>query len=624
LPLAWTMVAELLGWSHLHLNPWIQLALTTPVQFIAGWPFYRGAFLSLKTGGTNMDVLVVLGTSTAYFYSLYSLLAGWGKFYFETAAILITLILLGKLLEAVARGKTSEAIKKLMGLQPKTARVVRKGQEKDLPVEEVVVGDMIRVRPGERIPVDGIILAGTSSIDESMLTGESLPVDKMPGDHVTGASINKQGSFTFRATKVGGDTVLAQIISLVEKAQLSKAPIQRLADRVSGIFVPAVIIIALLTFAGWYLQGAGLAAALIPAATVLVISCPCALGLATPTAIMVGTGLGAEKGILIKGGEHLERAGKINAVILDKTGTITHGIPQVTDFLSLPPYLDETLLGALASGEKESEHPLGQAIVQKAGEMGLSLPEVTDFQALPGQGIRFRLAGKTWYGGNESLARSLGVDLSGFLSQKHTWEEEGKTVILIMVENHLAGMVAVADTIKEHAREAITELKEMGIDVFMLTGDQKRTALAIARQVGIDHVLAEVLPDEKAREVENLKKDGKVVAMVGDGINDAPALAISDVGIAMGTGTDVAMESASITLMRGDLRTIAASIRLSRKTVQKIRQNLFWAFIYNTLAIPLAVLGVLTPLIAGTAMAFSSVSVVTSSLLLKRYNPEYP
>ncbi|AEF93283.1 heavy metal translocating P-type ATPase [Desulfotomaculum nigrificans CO-1-SRB] len=622
LPLAWMMVAEVLGWHRFMINPWVQLALATVVQFWAGWQFYRGAYHALKTGGTNMDVLVALGTSAAYFYSLVAVLLGWKTLYFESAAIVITLILLGKTLEAVAKGKTSEAIKKLMGLQPKTARVLRNGVEEDIPIDEVEVGDIILVRPGERIPVDGVILEGTSSVDESMLTGESLPVEKGPGSEVVGASVNKQGSFTFRATKVGNDTALAQIIRLVEAAQGSKAPIQRLADRVSGIFVPVVIVIALLTFIGWYLSGAGVTAALIHMTTVLVIACPCALGLATPTAIMVGTGVGAEKGILIRGGEHLERAGKIDAIVLDKTGTITKGEPSVTDILVIPPFTEKQLLAALASGERKSEHPLGQAIVERANELELALQEVTDFAALPGRGIRFQMGQDTWLVGNEALARSLGIDISPVLAEKNRWEEEGKTVMIALAANKLAGLIAVADTVKEHAREAIAELKQMGLEVYMLTGDQQRTARAIARQVGIDHVVAEVLPEHKAEQVQKLKEAGKVVAMVGDGINDAPALATADVGMAIGTGTDVAMESASITLMRGDLRTIASAIRLSRQTLKKIRQNLFWAFFYNIIGIPLAVFGLLTPVMGGAAMAFSSVSVVSNSLLLKRYNPE--
>jgi Cu+-exporting ATPase len=501
--------------------------------------------------------------------------------------------------------------------------VLRNGTEEDIPVEEVEVGDLVLVRPGERIPVDGIIVEGKSSVDESMLTGESIPVDKGPGDEVVGASVNKQGSFTFRVTRVGDDTALARIIRLVEAAQGSKAPVQRLADKVSGIFVPVVVIIALFTFAGWYLQGAGLTAALVHMITVLVIACPCALGLATPTAIMVGTGVGAEKGILIKGGEHLERAGRIDTVVLDKTGTITRGEPSVTDILAVPPFEEKGLIGVIASGERKSEHPLGRAVVNKAAELGIALEEdVGEFAALPGKGICFRTGGVTWYAGNEALAEALGVDLTPVLPFTARWEEEGKTVMIAIADGRLAGLVAVADTVKEHAREAIAELERMGLEVYMLTGDQERTARAIARQVGISRVVAGVLPENKAREIQKLKDAGKVVAMVGDGINDAPALATADVGMAIGTGTDVAMESASITLIRGDLRTIAQAIRLSRRTLRKIKQNLFWAFIYNLIGIPLAVSGVFTPVMGGAAMAFSSVSVVTNSLLLKRYNPE--
>ncbi|GAB6180554.1 heavy metal translocating P-type ATPase [Desulfotomaculum defluvii] len=621
LPLAWMMVAEVLGWHQYMINPWIQLALATPVQFYAGWQFYRGAYHALKTGGANMDVLVALGTSVAYIYSLVAILMDWYPLYFESAAIVITLILLGKLLEAVAKGKTSEAIKKLMGLQPKTARVVREGVEIDTPIDEVEVGDIILVRPGERIPVDGVVIQGLSSVDESMLTGESIPVEKGPNDDVVGASVNKQGSFTFRATKVGKDTTLAQIIRMVEAAQGSKAPIQRLADRVSGIFVPVVVIIAVLTFLGWYFTGASVTEALIHMTTVLVIACPCALGLATPTAIMVGTGVGAEKGILIKGGEHLERAGRLDTIVLDKTGTITKGEPSVTNLFVLPSFSENKVLQAIASGEKKSEHPLGQAIIKEAVERELLLIETSEFAAIPGKGIRFKLGQESWYIGNENLAKSLNIDLLPIKTEKSRWEEEGKTVMLAMVGDTLAGLIAVADTIKDNAKEAIVELKEMGLEVYMLTGDQRRTAEAIARQVGIEHVIAEVLPEHKAKEVENLKDKGKVVAMVGDGINDAPALATADVGMAIGTGTDVAIESAAITLMRGDLRTISSAIRLSRQTLRKIRQNLFWAFFYNLIGIPLAILGLFTPVMAGAAMAFSSVSVVTNSLLLKRYNP---
>ena len=569
-----------------------------------------------------MDVLVALGTSVAYFYSVVAVLQGWHELYFESSAIIITLILLGKYLEAVAKGRTSEAIKKLIGLQPKTARVIRDGQEVDIPIQEVLVGERILVRPGEKIPVDGKILEGFSTVDESMLTGESIPVEKGPGSEVVGASVNKQGSFTFEATKVGKDTALAQIIRMVEAAQGSKAPIQRLADQVSGVFVPVVVVIAVLTFAGWYLAGASVTDALIHMTAVLVIACPCALGLATPTAIMVGTGVGAERGILIKGGEHLERAGKVNTIVLDKTGTITKGEPSLTNITVMAPFAETEVLRSVASGEKKSEHPLGEAIVQEAVGRGIAAMDVTDFAALPGKGIRYFFEEKTWYVGNEALAQSLNIDLAPVLSAKNEWEEEGKTVMLAMVEGRLAGAIAVADTIKDQAREAIEELKGMGMEVYMLTGDQERTAQAIARQVGIDHVIAQVLPDHKAEVVQKLKDSGKVVAMVGDGINDAPALAIADVGLAIGTGTDVAMESASITLMRGELTTIAAAIRLSRQTLRKIRQNLFWAFVYNVLGIPLAAFGYLTPILGGAAMAFSSVSVVTNSLLLKRYNPQ--
>lgn len=619
-PLIIMNIAPFFGRSF-PINPWVQLLLATPVQFIAGWQFYVGAYKSLKASAANMDVLVALGTSVAYFYSVFALFTGGSMYYFESSAMLITIILLGKLLETIAKGRTSEAIEKLMDLQAKKARVLRDGKEINIPIEDVVVGDLIIVRPGERIPVDGIITKGTSSVDESMLTGESIPVEKECGDKVVGASINKQGSFIFKTTRVGDETTLAQIIRMVEEAQGSKAPIQRLADKVSNVFVPTIVAIALITFIGWYLKGAPFAEALMHTSAVLVVACPCALGLATPTAIMVGTGVGANKGILIRGGEYLELAGKVDTVVLDKTGTITKGTPSVTNFEVFSFDDKNKLLSIIASGEKQSEHPLGEAIVKKAKELNLPFIDITEFKALPGRGIKFNYNKEIWHIGNESLAKSLNIDFSKVQDTKNKWEEEGKTVMFAIKNEKIAGMIAVSDTIKENAKDAINELKDLGIDVYMLTGDQKRTANAIAKQVGIDNVIAQVLPDNKAEKIKELKKSGKIVAMVGDGINDAPALATADVGMAIGTGTDVAIESASITLIRGDLKTIASAIRLSKKTLQKIKQNLFWALFYNMIALPLAIFGVFTPVMGGTAMAFSSVSVVTNSLLLRRYDP---
>ncbi|WP_427338130.1 copper-translocating P-type ATPase [Caloranaerobacter sp. DY30410] len=599
-------------------NGYVQLALATPVQFIIGYRFYKGAYHSLKGGGANMDVLVALGTSSAYFYSLYNLIVGVKEYYFEASAVIITLILLGKMLEAIAKGRTSEAIKKLMNLQAKTARVIRDGKELDIPVEEVVVGDIVVVRPGEKIPVDGVVIEGNSSVDESMLTGESIPVDKKEGDEVIGATINKHGTFKFKATKIGKDTVLSQIIKLVEEAQGSKAPVQRLADKVAGIFVPAVIGIAVLTFVIWYFVNGDFANALINAVAVLVIACPCALGLATPTAIMVGTGKGAENGILIKGGEYLEKAHQINTLVFDKTGTITKGEPEVTDIISFNKSKEDILKFA-AIAEKASEHPLGQAIVKKGEESGIKLIDPERFNAIPGHGIFAVVEGNEIYLGNRKLMKDKNIDIKDIEDEIVNLENQGKTAMILSVNGRVEGIIAVADTVKEHSREAIKELKSMGIEVYMITGDNERTAKAIAREVGIENVIAEVLPEHKAQEVEKLKAQGKKVGMVGDGINDAPALAKADIGFAIGTGTDVAIEAADITLMKGDLRGIVLAIRLSRKTMRTIKQNLFWAFFYNTAGIPLAALGFLNPMIAGAAMAFSSVSVVSNSLRLKRF-----
>lgn len=627
-PLLLAMLLSVLGIDapFLH-NPYFQLIIATPIQFVIGFRFYKHAYYALRSKSANMDVLISMGTSAAYFFSLYNVffepakMGGMKDLYFEAAAVIITLILLGKYFEAVAKGKTSEAIKKLMGLQAKTARVLRNGTEADIPIEDVEAGDIVVVRPGEKIPVDGRIIDGNSSIDESMLTGESLPVEKKPGDPCIGATINKFGTFKFEATKVGKDTALSQIVKMVEDAQGSKAPIQKIADKVSGIFVPVVVGIALLTFLIWLLATGDFTKAIVSAVAVLVIACPCALGLATPTAIMVGTGKGAENGILIKGGEHLETAYKLNAVVLDKTGTITKGQPEVTDVITLGEMDENEVLRIAAISEKNSEHPLGAAILDKGKKEFGAIPDPDSFEAIPGRGIKAVIESRTYHLGTRKLMLEQSLDVDSIELILAQLENEGKTAMLMAADNKLEAIIAVADTLKESSAEAIKDLQSMGIDVYMITGDNKRTADAIAKQVGIKNVLAEVLPENKAMEVEKLKSMGKVVAMAGDGINDAPALATADIGMAIGTGTDVAIEAADITLMRGDLRTIPAAIRLSRMTMRKIKQNLFWAFFYNIIGIPFAALGFLNPMIAGGAMAFSSVSVVSNSLSLKSFKP---
>jgi P-type Cu+ transporter len=635
LPLLWAMVSHFSFTSFIWLpemfmNPWVQLALATPVQFIVGRQFYVGAYKALRNGSANMDVLVALGTSAAYFYSLYLAVRSIGsgahmtELYFETSAVLITLILLGKLFEAKAKGRSSQAIRKLMGLRAKTAVVVRDGEELTIPVEDVRPGDIIHVKPGEKVPVDGIVLEGQSAVDESMLTGESVPVDKAAGDEVIGATLNKHGFLKVRATKVGKETALAQIIRVVEEAQGSKAPIQRLADSISGIFVPVVVGIALVTFAVWYLlvTPGDFASALEKGIAVLVIACPCALGLATPTSIMAGSGRAAELGILFKGGEHLETAHKLDVIVLDKTGTVTKGEPALTDVLAYG--MEEVeLLALVGAAEKHSEHPLAQAIVKGVVDRGVTLSGAADtFEAVPGFGIRAAVDGREVLVGTRRLLDRHQIPFDQAAEAMARLEQEGKTAMLVAVDGRLAGLVAVADTIKPTSREAVQRLKAMGLEVVMITGDNRQTAEAIARQTGIDRVIAEVLPEGKADEVKKLQQQGRRVAMVGDGINDAPALATADIGMAIGTGTDVAMEAADITLMRGDLNGVADAILMSRKTIRNIKQNLFWAFAYNTLGIPVAALGFLAPWLAGAAMAFSSVSVVLNALRLQRVKLE--
>ncbi|WP_462412184.1 heavy metal translocating P-type ATPase [Neobacillus sp. Marseille-QA0830] len=628
-PLLWAMAGhfsftQFIWVPDLFMNPWFQLALATPVQFIIGGQFYVGAYKALKNKSANMDVLVALGTSAAYFYSLYlSVMSLMGKgqameLYYETSAVLITLIILGKLFEAKAKGRSSEAIKKLMGLQAKTAVIERDGKEIVVPIEEVAVGDVLHIKPGEKIPVDGMIKEGQSAIDESMLTGESVPVDKKAGDEVIGATINKNGFLKVEATKVGRDTALAQIIKVVEEAQGSKAPIQRLADQISGVFVPIVVSIAFITFIIWYVWASpgNFAEALEKMIAVLVIACPCALGLATPTSIMAGSGRSAEYGILFKGGEHLEMTHRITTVVLDKTGTVTNGTPVLTDIFT--DEAEEEFLSLVGSAEKQSEHPLAQAIVQGIQAKGIALKDVSEFEAIPGYGIRAIVEDQELLVGTRKLMNKFNIEITSALAKMEELEKSGKTAMLAAINGHYAGTVAVADTIKETSKTAISRLKKMGLDVIMITGDNHQTAKAIASQAGIDQVIAEVLPEGKADEIKKLQAAGKKAAMVGDGINDAPALAVADIGMAIGTGTDVAMEAADITLIRGDLNSIADAIYMSKKTITNIKQNLFWALAYNSIGIPVAALGFLAPWLAGAAMAFSSVSVVLNSLRLQK------
>lgn len=620
-------------------NFFIQLLFQTPIQFWVGWQFYRGAWSAARHRTTDMNTLIAVGTSAAYLYSvlatfLPSLFSAQGlmpEVYFDTAGAIIVIILLGRILEARARGRTSEAIERLLGLQPRTARVLRDGGEVELAVEQLRPGDIVLVRPGERVPVDGVLLDGSSAVDESMITGESLPVEKGPGDEVVGATLNRTGAFTFRATRVGRDTVLAQIVRMVEEAQGSKPPIARLADRIASRFVPAVMAAAAITFLIWWGMGPEprLTYALLNFVAVMIIACPCALGLATPTSIMVGTGRGAELGILIRSGEALEDAHRLDTIVLDKTGTLTRGEPSLTDLVPAPGWRLEELLLIAASVERRSEHPLAQAVVRKAQGEGLGLKDLEAFEALPGHGIWARLEGKEVLMGNEDLLRGRGVELAQALSDE-AWRlgNEGKTVIFLAMGGEVAGLLGMADTPKDESREAVETLKSMGLKVVMMTGDNPRTAQAVARQVGIEEVLSQVLPQDKAQEVRRLQAEGKKIGMVGDGINDAPALAQADVGIAIGTGTDVAIESGDLILMKGDLRGVATAIALSRATIRNIRQNFFWAFAYNIILIPVAAgvlfpfFGILlSPIFAAVAMGLSSVTVVSNALRLRHFRP---
>ena len=634
---------KLLGLSNLYdlsreVNFSLQLIFQTPIQFWVGWQFYLGAWKTSKHKSADMNTLIAVGTSAAYGYSVLATFFPWlfaakglmAEVYFDTAGAIIVLILLGRLLEARAKGQTSEAIKKLIGLQAKTARVVRDGQEMDIPIEDVEIGDLVVVRPGEKVPVDGIVKEGHSSVDESMVTGESIPVEKKMGDEVIGATINKRGTFTFETTKVGKDTMLAQIIKMVEEAQGSKPPIARMADIIASYFVPIVILIAIVTFIVWYLFGPApaLTYAMLNFVAVLIIACPCALGLATPTSIMVGTGKGAESGVLIRGGEALETAHKLTAVVMDKTGTLTRGEPSVTDIVESDGYKREDILRYAASAEKGSEHPLGEAIVNRAKEENIPLINPENFTAIAGHGIEATIDGRPLLMGNVKLMTDRGIPLDGLKKKAEELSNQGKTPMFVAIDRDPVGIIAVADTLKENSKEAVEALHRMGIEVAMLTGDNRRTAEAIARQIGIDRVLSEVLPEVKADEVKKLQAEGKKVAMVGDGINDAPALAQADVGIAIGTGTDVAMESADITLISGDLRGVVTAIALSKATIRNIKQNLFWAFAYNTILIPVAAgvlfpfFGILlNPIFAAAAMGLSSVTVVSNALRLRRFRP---
>lgn len=622
------------------LNFIIQLILESPVQFWIGWQFYKGAVSAARHRTTNMNTLIAVGTSAAYAYSviatfypsLFEVKGYSAEVYFDTAAAIIVLILLGRMLEARAKGQTSEAIKKLAGLQAKTARVVRNKSEIDIPIEEVEIGDVIIVRPGEKIPVDGVIKEGYSSVDEAMLTGESIPVEKKTGDFVIGATINKTGSFKFEATKVGRETMLFQIINMVQEAQGSKPPIARMADLIASYFVPSVMGISVITFFIWYFFGPepSFTYAVLNFIAVLIIACPCALGLATPTSIMVGTGKGAENGILIRGGEALETAHKIKSIIFDKTGTLTKGEPSVTDVIANKSITEKDVLFYAASAEKGSEHPLGEAIVKKAVQSGIELTAASDFQAIPGHGINAKVNGRNVILGNAVMMDDEGIKLNGLKEKAEELAVGGKTPMFVAVDNIVYGIICVADTLKESSVEAVKSLHKLGIEVVMLTGDNRRTGEAIAKLAGIDRVLAEVLPEDKAREIKKLQSEGKIVAMVGDGINDAPALAQADVGIAIGTGTDIAMEASDVTLIKGDLRGVVTAIALSRATMRNIKQNLFWAFAYNTVLIPVAAgilfpfFGILlNPMLAAAAMGMSSVTVVSNALRLRRFKSAF-
>ncbi|MFZ5874900.1 MAG: heavy metal translocating P-type ATPase [Nitrospirota bacterium] len=660
--------ATIVTWAPIPQLPWFTwgvwlFLLVTPVQFIGGWSFYVGSWTAIRTRTINMDFLIALGTTVAYLYSVAVIFFPWilpvkveeRDVYFEVSAVIIAFVLLGKYMEEMIKKRSSAAVRKLLDLKPATARVIREGVEMEVPAESVLVGELVVVRPGEKIATDGQVIEGASSVDESMLTGESMPVDKTPGSQVIGGTLNRAGLFRFKATRVGAETALAQIIKMVEEAQASSAPIQRLADQVTGYFVPAVVSVAVLAFAGWWLAG-NFPQALLAFIAVLIIACPCALGIATPAALMVGVGKGAEGGILIRGGEVLERAQKLTAVVFDKTGTLTRGEPNVTDVVPLADLTDVEVLRLAAAVEVGSEHPLGEAIVRAAKHRNLDLPKVSDFEAIPGHGIQGRVInppsppfpkggvkegvpsndqregrsavvppfekggrrGDLVLLGNRRLFRAEGIDPSPAESTMTRLESEGKTAMLVGADRALVGVVAVADTLKPEAREAVTALRRGGIEVILLTGDNQRTAHAIAREVGIEQVIAEVLPADKARVVQDLQKQGKVVAMVGDGVNDAPALAAADIGIAIGSGSDVAKETGGIILVKNDVRDVVAGIRLSRATMRKIKQNLFWAFIYNSVGIPIAALGFLNPIIAAAAMALSSLSVIVNSALLKR------
>ena len=649
LPMLYFMFLDFFAFlpGRAFLFPWVGIVsfiLATPVQIFLGAGFYKGMWSSLRMKTFNMDSLITIGTSAAFIYSVAnfaiyaltnnSLLGINGEkipeLYFETAAFLITFVLLGKWLESKAKGQTSDAVRKLMDLQAKTARVLRDGKTFDIPIGEVAEGDIVIVRPGEKIPVDGIIMTGDSSVDESMLTGESIPVEKHPGDKVIGATINKNGSFELRTTSIGSETVLAQIIRLVEEAQGSRAPIQAFADRISARFVPIVILFAVLTFLIWFfLLGSTLSFALMAFTAVIVIACPCALGLATPTAIMVSTGKGAQNGILIKGGEPLEAACKVRAIIFDKTGTLTKGKPEVTDIVPFASHEEEEIMEIAAGLEAKSEHPLAEAICRYAQEESIKMAEITHFEAIPGHGVRGNVGETTYYFGNRKLIGSLNLETNRFERKMRKLEEEGKTAMLLATQKELLGIVAVADAMKTTTPSAIAALKKMGLTAYMITGDNLRTASAIGKQVGIEeqYIRAEVLPEEKANEVKKIQASGIQVAMVGDGLNDAPALAQANVGIAMGSGTDVAMEAGGIVLMKSDIQDVVSAIQLSRETLQKIKQNLFFSLFYNVIGIPIAArvfigLGiVLRPELAGLAMALSSVSVVSNSLLLRRFRP---